>query len=140
VLPDAFLDGRILENRTTLWVSRMRAPNPDRRVVLKAISKDGLLGFACVLLDAEPSWGALLDNLHVKPAMKRQGIGWRLFDAARRWVDTTAPGTAIHLTVIEANADASRFYERIGGTLVERLRREVIPGTELIVCRYRWER
>ena len=117
----------------------MRAPSPERRSVFKAVANDVLLGFACVLLDAEPQWGALLDNLHVTPAMKRQGIGRHLFEHAHRWVDATAPGTSLHLTVIEANVDARSFYDRLGGTVVERMRKEVNPGTELTILRYRWE-
>ena len=137
-LPDAYLDGPVFEARRILWAARMRAPDPDRQLVLKAVEAGTLLGFACVLLDAEPSWGALLDNLHVKPALKRQGIGRRLFARARRWVEMTAPGTPLHLTVIEANVDARRFYDRVGGTVVERMRKEVIEGVELYVLRYRW--
>ena len=108
--------------------------------MLKAVSDQTLLGFACVLLDADPCWGALLDNLHVKPAMRGQGMGRRLFERAREWVDLTSPGTPLHLTVIEANLQARAFYERVGGTIVEREIKEVIPGTRLAILRYRWER
>ena len=139
LLPDAYLDGPIFEERRVLWVARMRAPGADRRLVLKSVQGGMLLGFACVLLDAEPSWGALLDNLHVKPGLKRQGIGRQLFDRARQWIQETAPGTSLHLTVIEANLDARRFYERIGGKVVEQMRKEVIEGVELSVLRYRWD-
>jgi GNAT superfamily N-acetyltransferase len=117
----------------------MRAPNPDRRLVVKAACGSLVVGFACVLLDAEPSWGALLDNIHVKPEMKRQGVGRQLFEHARQWVGSTAPGTPLHLTVIEANVDARRFYDRLGGVVVERQIKEVIPGTRLAIVRYRWE-
>jgi GNAT superfamily N-acetyltransferase len=138
-LPDAFLDGPIFDERRELWVARMCAPDPHRRCVLKAVSGGMLVGFACVLLDAESCWGALLDNLHVKPALKRQGIGRRLFEEARRWVDVTARGTPLHLTVIEGNVDARHFYHRLGGTIVERTTREVIPGIEVGILRYVWE-
>lgn len=117
----------------------MLAPEPDRRLVLKAVADKRLLGFACVLLDADPHWGALLDNLHAEPTMRRRGIGRRLFERARQWVNATSPGTPLHLTVIEANEAARRFYERMGGTVVERSRKEVIPGTTLMILRYRWE-
>lgn len=117
----------------------MRAPDPHRRVVFKAMSGGALTGFACVLLDAEPVWGALLDNLHVRPALKRQGIGRRLFEEARCWVRDRTPGTPLHLTVIEANISARYFYDRLGGTIVERKMREVVPGTALAILRYRWE-
>jgi GNAT superfamily N-acetyltransferase len=117
----------------------MNDSDPERRVVLKALARDGqLVGFACVLLDADPGWGALLDNLHVTPELKRRGIGRELFEAARQWVAMRAPGTPMHLTVIEANRDACLFYERVGGTLVERVTKEVVPGTYLVVLRYQW--
>lgn len=117
----------------------MRAPDAQRRCVLKAVSGNTIVGLACVLLDEDPRWGALLDNLHVKPTLKRQGIGRKLFEAARRWVDAAAPGTPLHLTVMEGNVAARQFYDRLNGTLVERTTIEVIPGTELPILRYVWE-
>jgi GNAT superfamily N-acetyltransferase len=138
LLPDDFLAGQVVQDRVELWRRRMPAPEPHRRLVLKAVSAGALVGFACVLLDAEPGWGALLDNLHVKPALKGQGIGRRLFQEARTWVNITVPGQPMHLTVIEGNLDARRFYERLGGAVVERKIVEVVPGTELAVLRYSW--
>jgi predicted N-acetyltransferase YhbS len=37
-----------------------------------------VVGFAHVIFDADPTWGALLDNLHVDHDRKRQGIGAEL--------------------------------------------------------------
>jgi hypothetical protein len=51
----------------------------------------------------------------------------------------TAPGTSLHLTVIEANMNARRFYDSLGGAIVERTVTRHMPGTELAVLRYRWE-
>ena len=140
LLPDEFLDGPVFENRRALWVSRMRAPGADRRLVCKAVGDDGaLLGFACVLLDAEPAWGALLDNLHVRPDLKGSGIGYALFRACREWVRSTIPGTNMHLTVLEGNERACRFYERQRGTIIARHQVEVLPGVHRPVLRYSWE-
>jgi GNAT superfamily N-acetyltransferase len=138
-LPDEFLDGPLTADRMRLWAVRMPAPDPHRRLVLKAVSNGALVGFACVLLDAEPAWGALLDNLHVKPMLRGHGIGTRLFDESREWVAHAAPGQRLHLTVIEANVDARRFYDRQGGLVVDRQIVEVVPGTRLPVLRYVWE-
>jgi GNAT superfamily N-acetyltransferase len=138
-LPDAFLDGPVVDDRLRFWSSRMSAPDGHRRVVLKAVSGAAIVGFACVLLDAEPDWGALLDNLHVKPELKTQGIGRRLFEAARGWIAVAAPGARMHLTVIERNVNARRFYDRLGGSIVERRIVDVIPGTRLEILRYVWE-
>lgn len=139
LLPDEFLDGPVVQDRVDLWNARMPAPDPHRRLVLKAVSHEDLVGFVCVLLDADPSWGALLDNLHVKPGLKGKGIGHRLFQEARDWVAVAAPGQRLHLTVMEGNLAARRFYDRQGGTIAERTTIEVIPGTCLPIIRYVWE-
>jgi GNAT superfamily N-acetyltransferase len=137
-LPDAFLDGPVLDDRLRMWTARMRAPAPDRRCVLKATVDGALAGFACVLLDAEPEWGALLDNLHVRPDMKGQGVGSLLFAGAREWVSAIAPGESMHLTVIEGNLPARRFYERQGGRVVERTTVHHAGDIYLPVLRYVW--
>jgi GNAT superfamily N-acetyltransferase len=153
LLPDKFLDGPVVVERLNLWNDRMLAPGAERRFVLKALgaeaSADGvakvaltegaLVGFVCVLLDAEPAWGALIDNIHVKPGMKRTGIGRRLLQAAREWVAVAAPGQRMHLTVMEGNLAARRFYDRQGGVVVERKTVEVLPGTHVPILRYIWD-
>jgi hypothetical protein len=35
----------------------------------------GIVGFAHVVFDSDPTWGALLDNLHVAQRRTRQGVG-----------------------------------------------------------------
>ena len=136
--PDEFLDGPILEERLRFWKARMHEPDPDRRHVIAAVAAGELIGFACVLLDAEPAWGPLLDNLHVKPAFKGHGIGARLFTASREWAAGAAPGQRMHLWVMEGNTAARRFYDRLGGTLAERTTADVAPGRQLTVLRYVW--
>ena len=118
--PDEFLDGPILEERLLFWRERMNGPDPDRRHVIAAVADGELIGFACVLLDAEPDWGPLLDNLHVKPVHKGHGIGARLLQASREWIAGAAPGQPMHLWVMEGNVAAHRFYDRQGGTVAER--------------------
>ena len=138
-LPDAFLDGPVFDERRRFWTMRMASPDADRRLVIKAISEDAMVGFACVMLDADRRWGALLDNLHVRPDVKGRGIGKRLFDRARRWIADVEPGQSMHLTVIEANEYARRFYDREGGRIVERLTAEHVPGTRIPILRYLWD-
>ena len=139
LLPDSFLDGPVIVERLRYWMARMPAPDAPRRRLFKAVSDGAIVGFACVALDAEPQWGALLDNLHVRPDAKGQGIGTRLFAEARAWAGVAAPGVPMHLTVIEKNVNARRFYDRLGGRIVERTTVEVVPGTPLAILRYLWE-
>jgi GNAT superfamily N-acetyltransferase len=137
-LPQGFLVGPIEENRNRHWHAKMSAPDPHRRLVLKAVCRGDVAGFVCVLLDADPVWGPLLDNLHVRSAFKGLGIGWRMFRAAHEWVGATAPGQPMHLWVIEDNLAARRFYDRQGGTIVERRLVEVTAGACVPAMRYLW--
>jgi GNAT superfamily N-acetyltransferase len=138
IMPDQFLDIEALEQRKSAWRSRL-AVETDRRWLLKAQDQEGeLVGFACVELDAEPEWGALLDNLHVRPDRKGRGIGRRLFDAAREW-SFEQRHQGIHLWVIEANVEGQQFYNRIGGTIAERKIKDVVGVVKLPALRYVWK-
>ena len=139
LVPDEFLDDRVLEDRIQLWRKRLQTEASDRQLVVKALSEGELAGFVCVLLDAEPGSGPLLDNLHVRPALKGRGIGARLLRAAREWCARRAPEQPMHLWVIEGNLDACRFYERQGGARADRRTNELTPGVEVTAIRYVWE-
>ncbi len=137
MLSDAYLDGDILAERGRLWEQRLAQPS-DRQYVLLAEENDNLVGFVCVLLDAEPGWGAYLDNLHVRPGLTGRGLGRRLLDQAARWVAQTEPTWPLHLLVFECNVAARRFYERHGGELVETLTKLMPDGGTPRVARYQW--
>jgi len=89
---------------------------------------DDLLGFAHTVRDADPTWGALLDNLHVGHEFKRLGIGAQLLKEtaghflAHRW--PCAP----YLWVLVQNTWAQAFYESQGGRRVERIIAGPFPG------------
>lgn len=114
MLSDAYLDGPIEAERAHLWGERLAQPADNQFVVLA--EEDGrLAGFACAYGHDDPRWGTLLDNLHVDPAFKRQGIGARLMGAVASWTARTCKGEGIYLWVLETNETARRFYERVGG-------------------------
>jgi GNAT superfamily N-acetyltransferase len=137
ILPDAFLDGPVLADRQEQWENRFRLPRPDQ-IVLKAVDDLAVCGFACAFLDADATWGALLDNLHVLPGHTGQGIGQRLFDAVFSRIREARPGRPVHLWVIEANAGARRFYDRNSGRVVEQQELEIRPGLRVLSVRYAW--
>ena len=138
ILPDAYLAGPIVDERVTHWQSRLSSPDANRRFVLLAEAEGTLIAFVCVLLDEEPRWGACLDNLHVLPKLRDQGLGRQLFGRAAQWVMSNEPGWPIHLWVFEANDGARRFYDALSGEAVEyRLKRA--PGEANIPSlRYIW--
>ena len=134
---DAYLDTDILAERTHVWQDRLAEP-PDRQYILLAEQDDVIIGFACVLLDEEPAWGACLDNLHVRPGLTGQGLGGELLTQALRWVAQTEPGWPLHLWVLAGNTGARRFYVRHGGERVEQTTKRMPDGSAPAVCRYRW--
>ena len=141
LLPDSFLDGPLFEDRLAQWTDRLGRLTPDEALVLKALDGGAtLVGFACVLVDAEPAWGPRLDNLHVRPGHRGRGIGIALLHACLEWVAHRAPGQPMHLWVLEGNTRARRFYEREGGTARERIDTDLAPGVRVTEVRYVWQR
>ncbi|MCU0591435.1 MAG: GNAT family N-acetyltransferase [Desulfobacterales bacterium] len=138
ILPDSYLDGEIAQERLELWENRLLSSGMNRRLVLLAESASDLAGFVCILLDAEPEWGACLDNLHVRPDSHRRGLGRLLFAEATRWLMSKEPGWPLHLWVFEANPAARGFYDRFGGEVVTRKIKRMPGGAEIASLRYLW--
>jgi GNAT superfamily N-acetyltransferase len=138
ILSDDYLDGAIFDERTTYWQESLNAPEPERRYILIAEQAGEVLAFVSVYLDEEPKYGALLHNLHVRPHLKGQGLGKLLMNEAAEW--TLAQNiNQMHLWVFEANNEARRFYEALGGKTVEEKLTSVAGNVERNVLRYFWD-
>jgi GNAT superfamily N-acetyltransferase len=139
IVSDAYLDTQCDADRAEKWTARMASWNPERAVLLFARAANGAdLGFACALLDAEPKHGVLLDNLHVRPALKRGGVGRALIAETGRWVAATSPGTPMYLTVYRDNAVAVPFYRRMGGVEHDAGMEHFKDGTSAPILRFVW--
>jgi GNAT superfamily N-acetyltransferase len=139
IMPDWYLDGSITEDRMILWKNRLSAlANEQQYVVIAELSRK-IVGFACILLDKEPQWGACLDNLHVLPQLRRSGIGRALFSQVTKWVLTTRPGWPIHLWVFESNINARNFYNSLGGNIILVKDKQVLEGVWVHSCLYLWK-
>lgn len=138
LLQDAFLDGPLPSNRRELWESRLSGPQRADQIVLMDDCDGEIQGFACVFLDADPQWGALLDNLHVSPGLKGRGLGRRLIGAVAQRVRQHSASSRLHLWAYDQNLAARRFYERLGGEVTERLAEAAPDGTQMNVVRYCW--
>ncbi|MGW6197776.1 GNAT family N-acetyltransferase [Kribbella sp. NPDC055110] len=116
---DGFLDDESPEYLGSMWAKRLAARERTRTTVAEY---DGeLIGLAHVVFDADPTYGALVDNLHVRAPLKRQGIGTRLLALTAE----TVLETGIYLWVLEQNTAAQGFYEARGG--IKGDRQEVPP-------------
>jgi ribosomal protein S18 acetylase RimI-like enzyme len=116
---DAFLDGDVAAERAAVWTQRLREPHAGQFTVV-AESAGLLVGFVHTVLDADPEWGTLVDNLHVDHRQKRSGIGGRLMGDSAQIVTQHRPGAGLYLWVLEQNVAAQGFYEAKGGVCVER--------------------
>jgi len=138
ILRDDFLAGPLHENRRALWHGRLSELNRADQFVLVDEHEGEIRGFACGFLDADPEWGCLLDNLHVVPELKGQGLGRQLMREVAERVLRCKSNRRLHLWAYEQNLAARRFYERLGGVITLRCAKPAPDGTEVNEVRYCW--
>lgn len=134
---DAYLDGEVFEDRLRVWRKRLSRPAPDQLVVL-AEQGEELIGFACAYAAADPAWGSLLDNLHVRSAHQGRGIGERLVAEVAAWCRERHPGGGLYLWVLQQNQRARRFYARLGARDCGGEHSEPPGGGRIHGRRYAW--
>ena len=124
---DSYLDGDVVADRLEVWSTRLAPPRLHQYTVV-AESGGRAIGFAHVVFDHDPQWGALLENLHVRSDLKGLGIGTQLMSHAAVGLLQHRPHGAIHLWVLDQNNAAQSFYNARGGTRVESEFRGPFPG------------
>ena len=122
-----------------MWRERLDHP-PGNQLVQLALDGTSLVGFVCVYGAHDPRWGSFVDNLHVAHAAKRSGIGSSLMRQSGAWLAPLYPEQAVYLWVLEANASARLFYERLGGRNAGVSTMETHGGAVVRSCRYTWPR
>jgi ribosomal protein S18 acetylase RimI-like enzyme len=136
---DAFLDRELPEERLRVWRERLADP-PGNQLVQLALDGAELVGFLCAYGAHDPEWGSLVDNLHVVGPAKGSGIGSSLMRQAGAWLAGRHPDLGVYLLVLEVNAGARRFYERLGGRNAGAFSNETHGGAVVRSCRYTWPR
>jgi ribosomal protein S18 acetylase RimI-like enzyme len=135
---DEFLDGDIIADRLAVWSERLAGPRLRADQCAVVAEYDGvLMGFAYTILDDDPTWGSLLDNLHIRHDVKGSGIGTRLMaETAKVVISRTDSG--LYLWVLEQNKAARSFYEARGGICAGRQSSAPPGGGMIIGLRYVW--
>jgi len=114
-----YLDGGLNGERLSVWTARLDQVRGDQ-FTLVAGPPNGVIGFAHVMLDADPIWGALVENLHVATSLHRNGVGTRLLAAAAGVIIERRPVSPVYLWVLEQNRKAQAFYVARHGQLGDR--------------------
>src|SRR6202035_5659938 len=118
---DVFLDGDVTVDRLAVWTDRLGRGDRSSCTIL-AEEESVLIGFAHTIFDEDPTWGSLLDNIHVAHSRQRQGVGSGLLAETARAVAGSAQRIGLNLWVLEQNLDAQAFYEARGARRAERAR------------------
>jgi ribosomal protein S18 acetylase RimI-like enzyme len=139
IVSDAYLENDCANDRRTVWSGRAKEWDPAKIVLLIARQDDGLaLGMSCAAILPDDAHGVLLDNLHVRPDLKRGGIGRALIAATGRWVAAHVPGKPMYLTVYKDNTNAVAFYRRMGGEEADAGIYPFKDGTSAPILRFTW--
>lgn len=106
IMPDAYLDDEIDRDLNARWEALR--PGGDDLVLIA--DEGGIRGFVTVWCQPQP----FIDNLHVEPGKRSEGIGSRLMRAAaHRLLQNRYERVSLY--VAAKNHRASAFYRKLGG-------------------------
>ncbi len=138
LMPDAYLDGLSIEERSRMWKEALQRPFRPRSSLLVAEDEGGkVVGFINVGPadgDADSETGQVF-ALNVDPDAWGKGYGRALLEAGVRDLAASGFNTAV-LWVHPDNERARRFYERAGWRADGHERREEVLGVEVPEVRY----
>ncbi len=135
MMPDAYLDGPVFEDRLAHWRDILDQARADATLLI-AEMQGAFTGFFYSCPDADADWEKL-DNLHVVGARRSGGIGARLFrDGAARLV--SAGRKQVVLYVFQGNSRACCFYKRHGGVPGAIVHQHIAGLGPFALIPYRW--
>ncbi|MGC5779340.1 GNAT family N-acetyltransferase [Methylobacterium sp. NFXW15] len=138
ILNPDFLAGPIEDDRLALWSNRLADPAPSLIVETARGPDHQLFGFIAVFRGHDPRWGSWVDNLHVTPEMRGQKIGERLLRSVAQNLASQGTDNGLYLWVFEANQAGLRFYQRLGGEVVEHDTSRIPAASGKTILRVHW--
>jgi ribosomal protein S18 acetylase RimI-like enzyme len=137
LLSDAYLDSDILGERLVVWQNRFDSPKANQHTVITEDETD-ILGFAHFYINHDERYGTFLDNLHVLPEHKGQGIGKRLLRTVAAISVEAFPNAGLWLWVRERNTAARGVYEHLGAKTLPSAIISTADGTSVAMHRMHW--
>lgn len=119
IYDDVYLDYQADTDRLQHWQARVPQLAGGLGEIFLATVAGKPAGFLCIEIGPDREGGAFLDNLHVLPDTRGQGVGRLLVDAASQWALKHGE-TQLHLVVYEDNLQARQFYAHEGWHTVAR--------------------
>ncbi len=118
VLASEYLNEGVFADRNKIWTERLMSPALNQQVLI-AEDNGNFCGFICLYGANHPEYGSIVDNLHVNPKMKGQGLGRKLLIAGAKWANSHYKDYNLYLEVLECNDNAISFYEFFGGKNID---------------------
>ncbi len=136
LLSAGYLENNLIDERTKYWKQKLESLSPKEFVIV-AESETGIVGFAALMDRPQKNYDALLDNLHVQPDLKGQGVGGKLMkEVAQRLLHTGRK--SFYLWVLKGNTLAELFY-KAKGARVEDTGTGMFGGQEIEETRFVWD-
>ncbi len=140
VVPEEYLARLSVDAREQQWserIARTADPNSRARILVAESPSGDIFGFVSVgpRVEGPAGYTGEIYAFYLIEQAQRQGFGRRLMREGVAHL-LSAGMTSMSLWVLAANP-SRRFYERMGGQLIETTT-EVIGGAALELCGYGW--
>jgi ribosomal protein S18 acetylase RimI-like enzyme len=135
MLDETYLQHHASTERQAYWQDRFQNPPANQQVLMAEVAGEAC-GFVCAFWQDDPHFGTLIDNLHVLPAYKGQGIGIQLLRFIFREIEKRFSEEKSYLWVLRDNVAAQQFYEKCGAQKAELAWHEMPGGTQNATYRY----
>lgn len=138
IIPDAFLDLPFIAQFVERRQRTLRDMEREEFRFVAEDAQEGLVGYAVGGPTLAPlsAYAGELYELYVLPPVQKQGLGRQLM--FRTACELAAQSySSMRLSVLADNWNARRFYERLGGTLIEE-RSVELAGVTVRDVAYGW--
>ena len=140
LLPQQYLDGLSVSERTDRWRDRLTATDWSKSGVVVAVPGPDLLGFAgfCPTRDHDQYDVRVgeIKQIYLLPEAWGKGLGQRLMSTAVRRMAEAGYAQAT-LWALATNVRARRFYEKTGWVADGATKSEDVDGFPIVQVRYR---